>query len=121
MKPKLIWFEIPAKNIDRAQTFYEQLFDVVLQRCDCGDEVMAFFPEERGAISQCDGFEPAGDGVVAYFSADGMLQTMLARALRSGGAVLRDATPIAGGKKGVFALLSDTEGNRIGLHAPSSR
>jgi predicted enzyme related to lactoylglutathione lyase len=44
MKHAISWFEIPAIDIDRAQKFYEALFDVKLVHMDFGNTKMRAFP-----------------------------------------------------------------------------
>jgi len=115
------WFEIPAVDFDRAVGFYGGLFEVDLSICDCGEEKMAFFPEEGtavpGMISLAKGFNPSVDGVVLYFTADGRLEEMVAKAVELGGEVLTPPTKIEADNRGSFALVKDTEGNRIGFYA----
>lgn len=119
MQAKMIWFEIPVADMERAQEFYEGLFGVTLERCEGGSEAMCFFPGNVGALSSSEGFHPARDGVLAYFDAASALETLVARVDQLGGEIVRPITPIRDGAKGAFALVADSEGNRIGLYAPS--
>jgi predicted enzyme related to lactoylglutathione lyase len=116
------WFEIPAVDFDRAVAFYGELFEVELRTCDCGEEQMAFFPEQDvnvpGMISRAEGFEPSADGVVVYFDAAGRLEELADKTVDLGGRVLVGPTEIDAEGRGSFALLCDTEGNRFGLYAP---
>ena len=70
MKTIVAFFEIPSVDFNRAIHFYESTLNVKLTPIDCGDEKMAFFPEENG---QCPGaisfvadnkFLPSRDGVL---------------------------------------------------------
>jgi len=115
------WFEIPAADFGRAVKFYSELLDVELTACDLGDEEMAFFPEaERnvgGSISKARDFEPSAHGVLLYFDATGRMAALLKRVEACGGEVVTPQTVIGAEGRGSFALLKDTEGNRLGLHA----
>ena len=119
MKQLISFFEIPAADFDRAVTFYERIFDLKLTRCDCGEEKMGFFPDPetgpRGAVSLAKGFDPAPGGVLISFAIEG-IDTVLSKVLVSGGGVVIPKTAIDAEGQGYFAVFSDTEGNRIGLH-----
>ena len=46
------WFEIPVNDLERAQSFYETVLDISLNRQDMGPMQMGWFPlEENGAGS----------------------------------------------------------------------
>lgn len=111
------FFEIPSENFSRAVSFYNELFEVKLDECDCGGEKMAFFPENEGAVIHCQGYTPSDQGVLLSLSADGKMQKMLDKIKDLGGKVLMDKSKIGGDDKGYFALFSDSEGNRLGLHS----
>ncbi len=125
MKQLITFFEIPAKDFSRAVEFYNELLD--LQLVVCGEpcvggeeEQMAFFPDGanvKGAVSRSANFNPSSDGVLITFSAEGRLDEMLEKVVALGGTILRGKTPIEAEGQGSFALIADTEGNRIGLHS----
>ncbi len=121
MKTLINWFEIPATDFARAVAFYSSLFGMELRECDCGDEKMAFFPEDDvnigGAISLAKGFEPSADGVVVYFNGGSEMDHLIEKAVELGGAVLMGKTQIDAERRGCFALLKDSEGNRFGLYS----
>jgi predicted enzyme related to lactoylglutathione lyase len=118
------WFEIPTKNLDRAQKFYEEVLGLKLERHTLGTSEMAFFPwNEDGAgspgslIQQDEFYHPSAEGVVIYFtSPSGDAANELARVKEAGGKLLRDKTKIAD-EHGFYGLLVDTEGNRIAIHS----
>ena len=120
MKEFINWFEIPAKDISRASKFYSSLFEMKLKICDCGEEKMAFFPENDlnvwGAISQVNGFDASQNGVVIYFNAEGRLDELIERSVELGGSILINKTKIEAEERGYFAHITDSEGNRIGLY-----
>ncbi|MBD3419208.1 MAG: VOC family protein [Chitinivibrionales bacterium] len=120
MKFLINWFEIPARNIDRAVQFYNQVFDLELKVTDCGGEKMACFPEMNGmsgSISQVAGFTPSPDGVQITFDGGDDLNNTLARVKKAGGTVVREKTVIEALGRGSFALFTDSEGNTIGVYS----
>lgn len=122
MKRLVAFFEIPAADFDRAVKFYENLFGVGLTAMDCGDEKMAFFPDEDGlcpgAISWTSdfGFKPSSQGVLVSFQVEDM-ESALTIAVNHGGKVLIAKTRIEADNRGWFSVLTDSEGNRIGLYS----
>ena len=121
MKNFVKWFEIPATDIVRAVSFYEQLFGMKLEVIECGTETMAFFPKDElnvtGAISVAKNFNPSSDGVVINFDADGQMKLLIDKVKKLGGEIITDRTKIEVEGIGYFALVKDSEGNRIGFHS----
>ena len=114
------WFEIPARDLDRAQRFYEALLGVRLQREAMGPQAtLAIFPYEQpgagGCLMQAPGLEPAAAGTLAYLGVP-ELDAVLARLDAAGGKLLTPKVTLPDGM-GVFAHVQDSEGNRVGLHA----
>lgn len=113
------WFEIPTTDLERAVGFYQQLLDTTLKVSFFG-EPMALFPSAQegvgGALVHRPRHQPANAGALVYLNADGRLDAALARTEEIGGKVLVPSTPVPGGF-GSFAVVLDTEGNHIGLHA----
>lgn len=121
MKDLINWFEIPAVKIERAAKFYSKLLNLDLKVVDCGPEKYVFFPEKGvtvpGMISQAEGFNPSENGVILYFNAADELDELISRTLIAGGEIIRSKCKIEAEGRGYFALIKDTEGNRIGLYA----
>jgi predicted enzyme related to lactoylglutathione lyase len=116
----IAWFEIPVTDLDRAQRSYEALLGRPLRREAMGPSQLAVFAYGDGATGGClihaPGHVPAADGVRIYLNAEPSLDAAVGRAERAG---LRIDTPrvdLPGGM-GAFAVVVDSEGNRIGLHA----
>ena len=111
------WFEIPVRDMDRAVRFYEQVVGRTLERGAMGPLEMAVFPSEKpaptGALVRGQGYEPSASGSVVYLNLDDV-RPALATAEAAGGAVLLPLTTLPDGI-GVFALVRDSEGNRVGL------
>lgn len=116
----LHWFEIPVVDLDRAQRFYEAVLGQPLQREGQGRAAMALFPRDGDGVGgclsvSCDGAPPAPTGTVVYLSTPS-IDDVLARVPRAGGrvAVAKTALPA---EWGYCAHITDTEGNRVGLHS----
>jgi predicted enzyme related to lactoylglutathione lyase len=112
------WFEIPSTDLDRAATFYEKLFDRKIRREHFGEPMAIFMSSKEGVggtLVQRADQPPSDSGVLIYLNADGILADAVARVPKIGGKVLVPITEIPGGF-GRYAVLRDTEGNRIALH-----
>lgn len=120
-KEVISFFEIPATDFNRAVTFYENIFGWPIERCECGEEKMGFFPDSgsglRGAISLANGFYPSSDGVLVHFVTD-QIDALLPMVEPAGGKIVMPKTNIEAEGNGCFALILDSEGNRIGIHQP---
>jgi len=113
------WFEIPVDNMPRAKAFYAHTLAIELQDQQMGEVQMAWFPMledgygTTGSLVAGERYRPSADGVMVYFSTPD-LDAALTRAGEAGGQVVVDKTDI--GEYGVYAVIQDSEGNRIGLH-----
>lgn len=121
MKTLIAFFEIPAVNLDRAVSFYESIFNITLPIFGCEKEKMAFFTQDEkyvGAISFAPDFLPSANGVLIHFSCDD-IEATLSAIINKGGKILTPKTKIYSHTcdAGYFAVFSDSEGNRIGLHS----
>jgi len=125
MKTNIVgWFEVPVVDIDRAVAFYSAVFGFELQTQQFDDEIMAWFPYEEGKegasgtlLYHKEKYTPSEQGVVVYFSAPSDdLSNELSRVVNAGGKIIQEKTLIAE-DYGYYALILDTEGNRIGLHS----
>jgi predicted enzyme related to lactoylglutathione lyase len=114
------WFEIYVQDMARARGFYESVFATRLERLQGPDIEMWAFPMQpdaagaAGALVRYEGYPSGGNSTLVYFScADCAVEAE--RALASGGNVFKDKFSI--GQYGFIALVTDTEGNMIGLHS----
>lgn len=116
------WFEIPVKDMKRAVTFYEKIFDCQLELHQIEEFDMAWFPfdhEKGGAsgslVKSNELYQPSDKGVVVYFSSEDV-NIEISRVKAAGGQMLQEKTLITE-DIGYMALFLDTEGNRIALHS----
>jgi predicted enzyme related to lactoylglutathione lyase len=125
MMGKVVHFEIPADDIDRAKNFYGSIFGWDLQTVPmAGGEYTTVIttpvdeqtrmPTEPGAINggmmQRDENTPAP---VITIDVDSIEQ-VLTQIVESGGTTVTPRTPIPG--MGAFAYFKDSEGNVVGLY-----
>jgi predicted enzyme related to lactoylglutathione lyase len=118
MKDAVNWFELPVVDLARAQKFYETVLGQKLKNEVFGGLPMAMFPGGKGvqgALVKDERRKPAADGALVYFNATGALDGCLQRIPEAGGRILLPKSAI--GEQGFIALVLDTEGNQIGLHA----
>ena len=123
---KIGFFDIYVDDIDRAQAFYETVLDTTLTPMgDPNDEtvVMRAFGDDftshgaGGALVKLAHAKPGPGGSMVYFSCDDCAVEE-ARAEAAGGAVV--AAKYSIGEHGFVSIISDTEGNMVGLHSVAS-
>lgn len=117
-KEYVTWFEIPAYDMLRAKRFYDEVYGMNMETAHVGGFNMAYFPTESGiggAVVQGPGCLPNDTGALLYLNAGAGLDQMLERVQQAGGRVVMGRTLI-GEDAGSFALIIDTEGNRLALH-----
>ncbi len=114
------WFEIPVRDIARAQAFYERVLQTTLSLHDMGAFKMAWFTGSpaglgaTGTLMQSESYVPSQQGSLVYFSVPDIDAT-LARVQLHGGRVLNPKMSI--GEHGFVAHFEDCEGNRVALHS----
>jgi predicted enzyme related to lactoylglutathione lyase len=104
----------------RAKAFYEKTFRTTLSRLESPDLEMLAFPMQAekpgcpGSLIKMPGKDSAIGGTIVYFSCEDCA-VEAGRAAENGGKVQRPKFSI--GQYGFIALVTDTEGNMIGLHS----
>ena len=117
------WVEIPVTDLDRAETFYREYFGWELTRQEERYGVtMSWFPmdmESYGSAATLimgEGYTPSHEGPLVYFTApEGTVEAALKKAETMGITILRETVDI--GDHGFFAVIEDSEGNRIAIHS----
>lgn len=114
------WFEIYVDDIQRAQKFYESVFQVNLSTLESPEITMLAFPMDMnksgasGAIVHMPGFSAGRNSVLVYFSCDDCAVEE-ERIKKFGGRI--EKTKFSIGQYGFITLGYDTENNMIGLHS----
>lgn len=115
-------FEIPATDLSRAISFYQEILGVKIERMDFPEMQMGLFPYEEqivtGVIMKGEDYKPSANGVTIYLNGGDNLQIILDKVERNGGKIIIPKTPHAD-EVGYFAIFHDSEGNKIGLHSPN--
>lgn len=121
----LTWFEIPVADTERAKTFYETILDIEMVKRADGNDDAVFFPFDpnvvqatsgriTGVLSKTERNSPSANGTIVYINASPGIQTVLDKVEQAGGKIIAPKTLIPAG---YIAIIIDTEGNKIGLHA----
>jgi len=122
LKNSLNWFEIPVTDFGRAQKFYSTIYDYDMPSVQMGETTLGFFLVEQGgiggAIAFGPGYEVSEAGALIYLNGGENLQVVLDRVEGAGGQILTPKTLIPN-DLGYYAILKDTEGNRVALHSMS--
>lgn len=113
--------EIPVTDFLRAKTFYEIILDITIEEAKMDGVQMGILPgtEETVHVVLAKGkdYQPAiTGGPLLYLNAGNNLQAILDKIKQHGGQEIQPKTEIST-EMGVFALFTDTEGNKLGLHA----
>lgn len=116
------WFEIPVHDMDRAAAFYEALLATSIHRETLSGNLLGIFAHDESGVGGClihgaEAPQPSTSGTLIYLPAGPELDPVLARVESLGGRVVTPKIALPG-DMGVFAHIADTEGNRVGLHAP---
>jgi uncharacterized protein len=114
------WFEIYVQDVARAKAFYEAVLGDRLERLESPEMEMWAFPRApdkpgtSGALVKMQGFDSGGNSTLVYFTCLDCA-TEAQRASAHGGKIVKEKFSI--GQYGFIALVTDTEGNMIGLHS----
>lgn len=120
MNSYISMFEIPALDITRAINFYQTILDLEIEKMEMPGMQMGIIPYEdqvvTAVIIQAEGYIPSADGVTIYLNGGDDLQYILDKVEESGGKIIMPKTQHAD-ESGHFALILDSEGNKIGFHS----
>lgn len=120
---KIGWFDIYVEDMDRAQAFYETVLQTTLSAMDDPNDPtaqMRAFGDDfvshgaGGALVKLEYASPGPGGSMVYFACDDCAVEE-ARVEAAGGSVVRSKFSI--GDHGNVSIVTDTEGNMIGLHS----
>lgn len=117
----LNWFEISVTDMNRAQKFYETIFEISMIPVEMMGMSMCMFNDGSsgsvgGSLVKSENHKPNMDGAVIYLNANPDLQLVLNRVEKAGGKILMPKMLIDE-NTGNMAFIADTEGNKVGLHS----
>lgn len=120
MKNLISIVEIPTTNFSRAVAFYQAILNISIEEVDMDGVKMGLFPNDgEGVFVQLingSGYKPSSDGAIVYLNGGEDLQTVASKIEENGGKVIVRKTEI-GPEMGFYAIFTDTEGNKLGLHS----
>lgn len=120
---KIGWFDIYVEDMNRAQAFYEQVLQTTLAPMDDSNDAtvqMRAFGDDfmshgaGGALVKLEFARPGPGGSMVYFSCDDC-SVEQGRVEAAGGTVVQPKSAI--GDHGFVSIMTDTEGNMVGLHS----
>jgi predicted enzyme related to lactoylglutathione lyase len=118
MDNHVVWFDIPAIDLDRACRFYAHVLGIEIKRAS-PDMPVGVFKHDNSGVSGCvfqdKDTRPSADGPLLYMNVSGRLDDAIANVDHCGGKVLKAKHQI--GPYGWRAIVLDSEGNRIALHS----
>ena len=117
MTHRVVWFDVPVADLDRAMKFYRTVLAIEITEDFHGMRV-GVMQHSDGEVSGClvqHEDRPSADGLLLYFNVDGRLDEALTLVEPSAGKILTAKHSI--GPWGSRAIVLDSEGNRIALHS----
>lgn len=120
MKNLISIVEIPTADFSRAVAFYQAILDISIEEVDMEGVQMGVFPSDEETVNvvlvKGTDYKPSTDGTIVYLNAGDDLQITLDKIELNGGKVIVPKTEISP-EMGFFAMFTDTEGNKLGLHS----
>lgn len=118
---QFVWVDIPVTDLNRAIAFYSALLDAPVSREGGPGFFFGLLPHADQGVGGCLVHAPAEHGPAAagplvYLNVAGRLHEAVRIAQQQGGALLQAVHQI--GEHGWRAIIADSEGNRLALHAP---
>lgn len=122
MSNRLVWVDIPVSNLDRAIQFYSAVIGDQITKEGGPGFAFGLLSHSGGDVGGCL-YIPEADnapskvGPLIYMNAEGRLKQAIEAVPANGGQIIKDLHEI--GPHGFCAIVLDSEGNRIALHAPA--
>jgi len=116
-KNLMVWADLPVVDLDRAAAFYAAVFAMPVTRQEFNGMPFCVFEhgEGNGGCLVLKPREVSPFGILVYFNVDGRIREALTLVEPKGGKVVQGLHPI--GPYGFRAIIEDSEGNRLALHA----
>lgn len=114
---RVVWVDIPVKNLDRAIAFYAAVLGIAVHKESFDKFTFAVLDHKDGnggcLVEKPD--DVSMSGTLIYLNANGRIRDAVGKVETNGGKVLQ---PIHGiGPHGFRAVIVDSEGNRMALHS----
>jgi predicted enzyme related to lactoylglutathione lyase len=123
MSNRVVWVDIPVLELDRAIAFYSAVLGSPVTKEGGPGFVFGLLPHSGSDVGGCL-YSPGNDnspskvGPLIYLNAEGRLAQAVQAVAAQGGKVLQAVHQI--GPHGFRAVVLDSEGNRVALHAPTA-
>jgi len=116
-KNRLVWFDIPVANLDRASAFYSAVLGIGVSKEQFDNFTFCVFAHGDGNGGCL--IEKAADvtekGILCYFNVDKRIKAAVDAVEKNGGRIVEGVHSL--GPHGFRAIVIDSEGNRIALHS----
>lgn len=114
---RVVWFDIPVADLDRATAFYSAVLAVDITKDFNGKFTYGVIAhqEGNGGCLVEDEAEIAAGGVLIYLNVDGRIHDAVSKVVPYGGTITKPVHSI--GPHGFRAVILDSEGNRVALHS----
>jgi predicted enzyme related to lactoylglutathione lyase len=120
MKNLISIVEIPTADFSRAMNFYRKVLEIQIEEVEMdGIKLGLFANSGDGPVVQLihgEGYKTSADGTVVYLHGGNDLQKVADKIAANGGKIIIPKTAI-GPDMGFYAVFTDTEGNKLGLHS----
>lgn len=120
---RIVWAEVPVRNLDRAIQFYQTVFDAQPAAAphDGAQRTTTLTPFGNAgfpgfSLNRTKRFNPGDHGPLIYLDAGEDMTVYLRRIDQAGGHVITPKTPL-NGDAGSYATFLDTEGNLLALYS----
>ena len=123
MSNRIVWVDIPVLDLERAIAFYSAVLGSQVTKEGGPGFVFGLLPHSGNDVGGClyspgDDNSPSKLGPLIYLNAEGRLAQAVQAVTTHGGEVLQAVHQI--GPHGFRAIVLDSEGNRVALHAPAT-
>ncbi|MEO8344625.1 MAG: VOC family protein [Betaproteobacteria bacterium] len=123
MSNRIVWVDIPVLDLERAIAFYSKVLGSPVTKEGGPGFVFGLLPHTGNEVGGClykpgEDNTPSKTGPLVYLNAEGRLAEAVLAVSTSGGHVIQAVHQI--GPHGYRAIVLDSEGNRVALHAPAA-
>jgi len=122
MTDRVVWFDLPVADLDRATKFYAAMLGIKVSKEKMGSfsfSVLDHGPDGNGGCLIPNAADVGEKGPLIYLNVDGRIRDAVKQAGNGGGKVLKAVESI--GPHGFRAVIRDSEGNRVALHSSSDK
>ena len=121
MSNRVVWVDIPVTNLERAMDFYAKVLGSPVSKVGSPEFMFGLLTHTDNDVGGClvpseKDNAPSKVGPLIYLNVEGRLAEAVQAVTASGGRVIDAVHPI--GPHGFRAIVLDSEGNRVALHAP---